>query len=283
MGSERGSTMLAYLFRDREASVVTAPNRDLQVGLSFKAVLLVAWAFLFSLSPVWAEPTYDVHVVTENYPPYNYEQADSIAGLSTDIVRQVLDRAGLSYKIELMPWSRAYGLATDESRKNVLIYTIARTAERETKFQWLVQLSAGEGALIGRMEASPLPSRQELLTGDYKAVCVFDDAGCETLEALGFTGDRLHKVPDNEFGSEIKLVDAGRADFFIAHPAYLPHRLKQLGLPAEKFRKVISVNTGSGYYLAASKSTEKRVVEVITQACRELRQEGLALEFQLSL
>ena len=39
-----------------------------------------------------------VTVVTENYPPYNYEHDGKISGLSTDIVKRIMEESGLDYK-----------------------------------------------------------------------------------------------------------------------------------------------------------------------------------------
>ena len=44
-----------------------------------------------------------IHVVTEDWKPYNYEEDGVVKGSSTEIVQQVLDRAELDYRIGVYP------------------------------------------------------------------------------------------------------------------------------------------------------------------------------------
>jgi len=75
-------------------------------------------------------------LLTEDYPPFN--MADSggrVIGLSTDIVRQLLQRAGISYDVELLPWVRAFNRAVLEP--NTCVYSTTRTEQREHQFKWI--------------------------------------------------------------------------------------------------------------------------------------------------
>jgi polar amino acid transport system substrate-binding protein len=80
----------------------------------------------------------NVIIVTENYPPYSYEQEGEITGISTDIVKCIMDESGLEYKIEVLPWARAYEMALNKD--DVLIYSIMRIPEHETLFNWIALL-----------------------------------------------------------------------------------------------------------------------------------------------
>ncbi len=73
-------------------------------------------------------------VVTENWKPYNYEENGEIKGASTKIVKAALDNAQIPYSIKTYQWTEAYNVAQKE--KNVLIYTINRTPQRENLFKW---------------------------------------------------------------------------------------------------------------------------------------------------
>ena len=59
-------------------------------------------------------------VVTEEYKPFNYVEPNGrIAGISTEIIRQLMDTANIAYDIEIYSWSRAYQAAL--KKKNVMI------------------------------------------------------------------------------------------------------------------------------------------------------------------
>ncbi|WP_426416143.1 substrate-binding periplasmic protein [Aestuariirhabdus sp. LZHN29] len=220
----------------------------------------------------------EVRVVTESYPPYNYLDNDQVVGLSTEIVRKVMDRSGLNYSIELYPWTRAYAMATRGDNRNVLIFTLRRTEAREAIFDWLVKLSSSDLYLATRSDHPDLTDDQ-LRNGDSKATCVRDDAACESLARLGFTEDRLQVVSDP--ASEIRLVALGRADYFIANPVFVPLRLRQLNLPADSFREVKLVETGGGYYLGAAKSVAPTIRQKIHEVVAAFATEGDDLKIVL--
>src|SRR3546814_13439216 len=52
-----------------------------------------------------------LHLPTEQYAPFNFDQDGEIKGLGADQVREIMRRSGLAYDMELLPWSRAIGLA----------------------------------------------------------------------------------------------------------------------------------------------------------------------------
>ena len=68
--------------------------------------------------------------------PYNYQGADNqIAGLSTEVVREVPKRARIEHRINLYPLGADIPHGTGAA--NVLIYSIARNEQREKLFQWV--------------------------------------------------------------------------------------------------------------------------------------------------
>jgi len=89
---------------------------------------LTASGLSFASDPATAP----IRVVTEKLPPYNIAENEVVTGLSTEIVQAVMAGLGLNPKIETLPWARAYDLA--QHSDNVLIYSMARTQEREHLF-----------------------------------------------------------------------------------------------------------------------------------------------------
>ncbi|BBQ54171.1 hypothetical protein WP2S18C03_32520 [Aeromonas veronii] len=94
---------------------------------------------LFSVSSVLAlgaAQAAPLNVMTEDYPPFNMQgEGGKIVGLSTEVVEELFKRAGVEYKITLMPWKRAY--EDTLSTPNTALYSTTRTPERETLFKWV--------------------------------------------------------------------------------------------------------------------------------------------------
>ena len=104
--------------------------------------IIYSCLFIISIAHSTVAASDNVIIVTENYPPYNYQQNDQQLGLPTDIVKMVMDASGLEYEIQFLPWTRAYNMPLEQD--NVLIYTIIRTEERESLFHWVVFLGKVE-------------------------------------------------------------------------------------------------------------------------------------------
>ena len=78
--------------------------------------------------------------VTEEYPPLTHaNEAGEITGAVGDLFKEIKSRHNDSSPIELLPWSEAYKAAHREP--NVVIFSMERTAERESLFSWVGPVS----------------------------------------------------------------------------------------------------------------------------------------------
>ncbi len=93
--------------------------------LSFLTALMLA-------SPALAQP---VTFTTENYPPFVMLEKGKPTGSGPEITARMMEKAGLEYRLEVMPWARAIALAgaTDMT----CVFAAARTPEREKHFKWV--------------------------------------------------------------------------------------------------------------------------------------------------
>jgi polar amino acid transport system substrate-binding protein len=88
----------------------------------------------------------EIHLVTENYPPFNFMKDGEIVGLGADQVREIMVRENIEFTMEMLPWSRAFWLA--ENRKNHCVFTTAYTPARAETFAWISPLGGAELFLI---------------------------------------------------------------------------------------------------------------------------------------
>ena len=123
--------------------------------LSENVILKIIWlTAVFTLIIAVSAFGQEVQIVTENYPPYNYEENGEVKGVSTEIVKAVLKKAGLDIKIRVYPWARAYNMALKEP--GTLIYSIARTPERENKFKWVGVIAPADQVLLSLKERTDI-------------------------------------------------------------------------------------------------------------------------------
>ncbi len=114
-------------------------------------VLLPALALALATPALAAESAPELRVLTESFPPFNYQDdAGKLTGQSTEVVEALLERLEREDPIALMPWAEAYEIATAES--NVVLYSTARTKERELQFGWVGPIAAYHHAFYGRAD-----------------------------------------------------------------------------------------------------------------------------------
>jgi polar amino acid transport system substrate-binding protein len=71
-----------------------------------------------------------LYITTEAAAPSSMPDSEGrVAGVATDKVRAALERAGLGYTIDLLPWKRAYAAA--RTRPDTCVYST--TARRNAK------------------------------------------------------------------------------------------------------------------------------------------------------
>lgn len=191
----------------------------------------------------------DVTIYTEEFPPYNFVTEDnSVVGISTDIVRHIMAEADLDYELRLMPWPRAMREA--ERDPQGLIFSLARTKEREGYFDWLAYLTRPEFYLFARKDDTRAVTLKAIRRGIFTAICEFRNASCMILQEAGFPADKLFRTGDGSI-SETAMVTHGRADLFLGDLNHHPYRLKILGLADDVAKPVLRVRRGLGLYLAA--------------------------------
>ncbi|TNE62368.1 MAG: transporter substrate-binding domain-containing protein [Alphaproteobacteria bacterium] len=206
-------------------------------------------AFIVALAGVARAGATDFIVYTEEYPPYNFATEDGgVAGLSTDRVRQVLDAAGLSYSIQLVPWARAMrNIANDD---NAFIFSITRTPGREAGFDWLVPLAPSNYYLFVRTDETRPVTEENLKAGMFLAACVSGDLACEMVRWTGVPEDRIVAIGNN-ITSDFRMVIAGRADVYISDLSANANLRRQEGYADNLTRPAMRLGGKAGFYLAA--------------------------------
>jgi len=217
-----------------------------------------------SLMSVAAGAREVLEVVTEDWPPYSYILPDgNVGGIATDKVRRLLDKSGLEYRINLYPWIRAYKMAL--TQKNVMIYSIYRTRERESKFQWLCPLLPTHSmffyALSDRkdFDINTLEDLKQYTIGITK-----EEYGYQYLLEHGFKEKEQLDITPNYDINLRKLLEK-RVDFIIESSHTMKLRLQGIGYDFERVTPVFEVDTAAvaDNCMAFSLRTSPELVEQI--------------------
>lgn len=176
-----------------------------------------------------------LYIATESSPPASMLDGRTVIGSSTEKVREIMARSGVGYRIDLLPWKRAYTSAL--RRDNGCVYSTTRTPERENLFRWIGPLDEAEWVLLARADRGyqfkTLEDARGLRIGTYNG-----DAREEYLRARGFAVDSA----DNDLINPRKLL-LNRIDLWAASLRRGSYVLEQNNwsssiVPVLTFRKV---------------------------------------------
>lgn len=238
--------------------------------LKIRGVVLL-WLLLSSV-PLHAGSSF--RVVTEEWAPYNYQDNGQPAGFSVELLQAALQLLGDQPRIEFLPWNRAYLIA--QKKPDVLIFTMARTPEREAQFRWVAPIRARE-ILLYR-----LSSREDIQVStleDAKRYKVgsnaLEDASTQDLLKHGFElGKNLELITGKDV-QNIQKLKLGRIDLLPMAPLQMVASVKAAGLSVADFVPAIPLSaTGGEYWFAFSLGTADVKVNTLRQAFETLRSNG---------
>ncbi|MGK0290223.1 MAG: polar amino acid transport system substrate-binding protein [bacterium] len=223
--------------------------------------------FFLTLGIVYGET---LHLVTENYPPFNMslDGSDSvkeskIIGISTEIIQKLFKRAKIKYTIQLYPWKRAYWMA--ENKINHGVYSTTRTAEREKLFKWVGPLGENRWVFFAKKEKNikikSLDDAKKYRIGGYAG-----DATAIYLKQKGFHLEL--SVADH---INVYLISKNRIDLWATGHrlgSYYAYKKRVLGLE-EVFmfnKKTLSI--------AFNKRTSSKLIKKLNRILQQMKNDG---------
>ena len=213
-------------------------------------------------------------VVTEEFPPYNYTVGGKVKGISTTVVIETLKRSGLNYRIHVYPWAKAYKkIALNE--KNVLIYSIYRSTEREPLFAaWVGPILPPAAVYFYKLKARNdinVSSLDEVR--QYRIGVTREDYFDELLEK--------HKLPrfliaDDAISNTQNLLSR-KVDLIPSYALSLAARLEKMGKSFNEVESAfILIPTGTPkLYMALSRGTDPGIIAQIKAAFSKARAENV--------
>ncbi|WP_249604847.1 transporter substrate-binding domain-containing protein [Chromobacterium sp. IRSSSOUMB001] len=205
-----------------------------------------------------------LRLLTEDYPPFNIAlEEGKIGGLSTDILRELFQRAGIPYSMELLPWLRAYAIAQQES--NSCVYSTSRTQSRESQFKWVGPLVSNSWSLF----AGPHSPAGVAMLEDARGYTIGSYKGSGMSQYLADLGFKLDLARADDLNAK-KLV-AGHIDFWASGEFSGAYIASANRLP---IRLLFSFNTVQ-MYLACNPGLDERIVQKLNKTLSNMQRDGV--------
>lgn len=199
---------------------------------------------------------------TEEYAPFSYREEGEIKGANVDQARKLMVAAGLEYKVDIMPWARAYAEA--QTTPMTCVFGTAHTEERDTLFKWVEPLMVGRNVLIKHVGSSVTASSVE----EAKAYSVGTWRGDYSETAL--RNLQFPKIDvSTDFKAVLKKLLSDRIDIMPISEPYFD-RLKQENQPVEQ----VAVLTALPIGIACNKDFPEPILHRMQSALDTLIADG---------
>jgi len=229
-----------------------------------KAILIIVIIFFNLLNA----STDKIEVVTEKYPPFQWEENGKIVGPSAQIIEAIIKKVGIEYTLDIYPWARAYKIA--QNRKNVLIYSITRSEKREKLFKWVGALSSHKVYFWKLKSKKDINIKTLDDAKQFFIAGVRKDAKTQYLTNKGFENIAIVHSTD----IAINLLFSNKVSLLIENED-LPLQVKKLGYDFNEMEKVYYLEGFSQeLFVAFSLMTDGVLVEKFKKALEELKLSG---------
>jgi polar amino acid transport system substrate-binding protein len=204
-------------------------------------------------------------LMTEEYPPFNMRDGNGkLVGISTDILRELMQEARIDYTVAVSPWMRA--LVTAKTQADHCVYSTSRLAEREHDYSWIGPLAFNDWMLFAKSSSQPRPAALADVKG-ARIGSYFGDGGVAYLQKRGFTVD----VAPTDDANPRKL-EMGRIDYWASGKLSGQFLLKAQGI--EGIEPVLKLERGD-MYLACHPGMARAKVARLNALLQDLHRRGV--------
>jgi len=222
------------------------------------AFLALVWSSLFA---------HVFTVYTEQLPPFNFMENDKVIGSSTRLLEALLEKSGHTIahgKINLVPWSRGYHEALNT--KNTILYSMARTPEREELFKWVGPINKLTIGLIAKKASHLVINKPECLN-NYTIAVMHDTAAESILKNLGMKPANMERFSNPL--AQIKKLHEGRVDAMAFGVEGMYQMLTTAGIDPSLY-ETIYILKQSDLYFAFHKETDDALIGKLNEILKTI-------------
>jgi len=207
-----------------------------------------------------------LNYMCEDIPPSNYRENTELKGASIELLRVLWDAMGVPPQtIRVVPWARGYHSALTDSGS--VLFSMARTPEREKLFKWVGPIFTVKNVLMGL--ASRSAAFQNLSqVKNARIGLIQEDVAEAILLGSGFDQKNLESVATLE--QNFEKLKSGRIDLVAHTESTLQAFLREKGLDPGRF-KVYQILSESPNYYAFSRDVSDESIARFQKALDDSR------------
>ncbi len=207
---------------------------------------------------------------TEQFPPYNYQENDTLKGSSVDLLGEITARLGARVTVDqvhLVSWTEGY--QTTLTTNNSVIFSTFLLPERAQSFKWVGPISTDSYALFARWNSGiTINSSSELK--EFRIGVITDDAAIQQLLNAGVPNSQL--VYDTNASVLLEKLTSGDIDLW-CYPEIVGRQISERTTGNYYFFKAVFKLQNVDLYFAFNKNTPDSTVAAFQKTLDTLSQE----------
>ncbi len=195
-------------------------------------------------------------------------------GHSVEIVKEIMKRLNETFRIEIVPWKRAYYEL--ENKPNIVLFSTTRTRERENKFKWVGPLNTLKWVLY-KKKGNPIELKSLEDAKKLRSIgCYQGDAREQFLLSKGFKNlNSLFGEDSNQ--RNLRLLSMGRIDLWISSNVGIAQICKEANADISEFEEALVVKQAY-LYIAFSKNSSEALIKKWQNTLNEIKKDGTYLK-----
>ncbi len=205
-------------------------------------------------------------ITTESSPPSAMMGDKQVIGFATEKIRVIMQRVGIDYDIEMLPWKRAYLLA--QTQPDTCVYSTTRVPQREAVFKWVGPTHENDWTLFGRADRdyriTSIEDARKYRIGSYNG-----DVRSDALIAEGFIVDTVQDKLANPRKLLVNRIDLWASSVRVGSAIVAENGWTGQIVPVLTFRR-------TELYLACNTSVPDALISKMNAALRAMNSEGVS-------
>lgn len=233
--------------------------------------VIASLCMVVAAAPSIAGTVDDLTLLTEAYPPFNFEENGELKGISIDLMVKMLEKAGSSLNrdnIKLLPWARGYEQV--QAQENVALFAMTRSAHREQLFKWVGPISPTViGLNAKKAQGVEINSFDDIR--NYRVGVIREGISPQLLIQGGIPKQSLQQVSTTL--QNILKLERGRIDVWAYESNVASWEIKSKGLNPSDYEVVHVLQKGELWF-AFNRQTPDSVIKSLQTAYEQLVNEG---------
>ncbi len=233
-----------------------------KIMLFFRIIILLI--FTFASGKILSTEIKQLRFITEPSGVVMYdEKNENLEGIVGERIKLLIKKIGLTNKVEILPWSRAYYEAI--KNKNAVIFPIVKTKEREKELnfccviyksrQFFFKLKDRKGIIIQKVEDAK----------KYSVGVVREDYRHDALKKAGFSNFEIATSMELNF----KKFVGKREDLILLSEMSMNKYLSQNNMSINDVEKLLEFKElDINSYIAFNKEIEDSIIAILKKALK---------------